>query len=227
MGDLLGQFMWETPDRREAIISAFDRDFEQILLGLPLSDEQERGGTPVSEAEVDEAIYNNTRIGRIEIMPTRDQLAREVKRHQDRLDRAQARLDALEGIPEQDPFVDGAMLRYSMPRAGYSTTTFVSLRAGGRWYTTGSIIGIQKASWSELVDWWLEHRVTQITLLLPGDTLNLASLPKPEPQPDEEQLAAFPIKQCHNVGYAHDGHVWTDRSMQVWCRGFNPMGGDL
>lgn len=205
MGDLLGEFMWESPDRREAIISSFDRDFERILLGLPLSDEDER--TAVSEAEVDEAIYDSTYIQRREAMPTREQLAREVKRHQNRLDAAQARLDALEGIPERDPFVDGAALMYHTPGRSGALLTFVSARIDGRWWSTGRSMGVQGVGWPALVDWWLEHKVTQITLLTPGETLDLAGLPEPE-QAKTVDTISLPRAKCPGWGGPHGPHSW-------------------
>lgn len=174
------------PPRRHR--QPFDDDFERILYDAAAI---KRGAVGVNKA----------------------QLEREVARHRAKLDAAEQRLEALEGIPDADPFEDGTVLRVFRRNC-----TFACLRAAGHWYTTGRTLGLNRATWGQFVDWLVDGGATEVQLMVQPQAMRLADLPKPEPNPYEVH---FPIKQC-NAGHAHEGHLWSPApDAQSWCPGFH------
>ena len=78
-----------------------------------------------------------------------------------------AQLDRLDTYPEQDPYRDGQAVRFKWqsPTSGRAFT-YLALRAGGKWYTTGRESHLARP-WSSLVDWLVTGKVTTLELLVP------------------------------------------------------------
>lgn len=164
--------------------------------------------------------YARTHHGEKVAMPTKVQLEREVQRQRAKLDRAEALLEALAGIPDADPFLDGAAFHFRLPTGGYD---YIALRASGLWYTTGRT-GPHRSSWLHLIEWLIGCNVTEI-VWLSGDaepTL-LTDIARHAPAPaDPPAVVTFRQMPCRDsfVGQ-HSPHPWgSDSSDPVfWCRG--------
>ena len=151
----------------------------------------------------------------------REQLATEAARHREKAEKAEERLRALEGIPDQDPFPDGTVLKV---QAGQYT--YALLRAGGLWYATG-ITGPERYPWWGLVDWLISRNVSVVTLMQPGEATSLSALEPPaEPSPADD-VEILPVKACDYVSQEdHEPHDWRgvrlgsgDAPRIYWCRG--------
>lgn len=161
----------------------------------------------------------------------RADLAAEVKRHREKAERAQARLDALSGIPERDPFEEGGAFKCQRGRA-----TFVWLKAGGSWYGTGRTVP-QRITWPQLVDWLVDGAVSEVTLQVDADVMRLSDLEEPEPiergqfsklaglfgsDPEAKTPGSvtFTRKLCSLVyGEHHSPHIWWDENAYRYCQG--------
>lgn len=177
------------PPRRHR--QPFDDDFERIL-------------------------YDAATIKRGVVGVNKAQLEREVARHRAKLDAAEQRLEALEGIPDADPFEDGTVLRVFRRNC-----TFACLRAAGHWYTTGRTLGLNRATWGQFVDWLVDGGVTGVDVMVAvdGSPTRLSDLPKPEPT-EGTDIQVFPIRKCKNAGYDHEGHLWSPvPGDRAWCVG--------
>lgn len=153
------------------------------------------------------------------------QLQQEVARHREKLERAEARLEALEEIPEWDPFENGTVLR--VIRRG---CTFACLRAAGHWYTTGRTLGLNRATWGQFADWLVDGGVTGVDVMVAvdGSPTRLADLPQLEPSADQPEAKSpgtlvLTVRSC---GYAtqedHAPHAWGldhDSRPWLWCPG--------
>lgn len=165
----------------------------------------------------------------------RSQLDREIARHRDKLERAEALREQLAGIPDTDPFPDGMVLVFDAHFAGNGPTySYAALRAAGKWYRTGQV-GAQGHGmlWSELVDWWLEHKVDMVGFYEQTSAHSLGDLPQPPAPPEKVEtrggrvhkdgtpIREFPVVFCGNSGEDHDGHVWhsSDTGTARWCAG--------
>ena len=71
------------------------------------------------------------------------------------IERAKARLAAVERFSETDPYWDGTVLRIERTHEGTGTVfTYVTVRVGGgKWYLTGDAGAGRYFDWPELVDW--------------------------------------------------------------------------
>lgn len=93
-------------------------------------------------------------------MATRQQLERQLAAITDQLDR-------LDSFPPEDPYRDGQALRFKWqsPTSG-RLFTYVTLRAGGKWYTTGRE-SLYARPWPTLVEWLLTGNVDSMEILVP------------------------------------------------------------
>lgn len=162
-------------------------------------------------------------------MPTKAQLEREVERHRNRLEKAEARLEALRDIPELDPFQDGAAFHFRAHTGGYD---YVALRADGLWYSTGRT-GPHRLTWSALVEWLLDHGVTRIRLLDPAaeeialSELRLPEVPEQEGQVDmghlRRDMLHLIMQRCNATRAIgdHAPHTWGIQPEHpvYWCNG--------
>lgn len=187
--------------------SWFDRDFERILMG-------------------DRTMETR-----------RSQLDREILRHREKLERAEALREQLESVPDTDPFPDGMVLVFDARFAGSERTySYAALRATGRWFLTGTreASGVGGLAWAELVDWWIEHKVDMVGFYEQTSVHSLGSLPQPPAPPKKVEIRgggrvqkdgtitrAFPVVFCGNSGEDHDGHIWhsTGAWAAQWCAG--------
>jgi hypothetical protein len=101
---------------------------------------------------------------------------------------AEALADLLDSIGEADQYNDGAVL-YTTVMLGNKTFSFVLLRAGGFWYSSGRRdVGLTKASWDTAIAWLVEHRVSVLVEMQPGRQL----FPAPEAAvPDDWRVRAL------------------------------------
>jgi len=179
---------------------------------------------PFEGDPINEILYDALVIQRGVVGVDKAQLQREVDRHRRKLEAAEARLEALEGIPDRDPFQDGTVIR--VVRQGY---TFACLRAAEHWYTTGRTLGLHRAGWGHFVAWLLEGGVTTIDVMVAteGSPHRLADLPQPEPSTDQpEAKSGTVVLTIRSCGYAtqedHAPHTWGldhDSRPWLWCPG--------
>lgn len=82
-------------------------------------------------------------------MPNKDTPRREVILAE--IERLQKELHRYKGFPDRDPFVNGAVIKYTRIFQQGKTYQYAALRAGDLWYTTetGPTAG---KSWAQLVD---------------------------------------------------------------------------
>lgn len=153
-------------------------------------------------------------------MPTRDQLRRELQRHQDKVDRIEAALDALAGLPEQDPYEDGQVLRLTWHCGDGTDLTYVLLRVKGLWWSSGKMVGRvvnHHQSWSSICEWLVEGRVTAIEEM---KCARVRPVPGGESVPPDrsEVSRGWSIERKHCGSWvSHRGH-WNS-NMQSYCPG--------
>jgi hypothetical protein len=164
----------------------------------------------------------------------RSQLDREIARHRDKLERAEALREQLAGIPDTDPFPDGMVLVFDARFGSESKTySYAALRAAGKWYVTGQVVRRAPTgragyglTWLELIGWWIEHRVDMVGFYEQTSVHSLGSLPQPPAPPKKVEIRGgraalqgrvykdgtvtkeFPVMFCGDTATLHAGHMW-------------------
>jgi hypothetical protein len=163
--------------------------------------------------------------GRRGTLSREEQLAREVARHAERLSKAEELLEAIRGIPTEDPFESGQALRCTT-KAGF---TYLALQIQGFWYTTGRI-GPHRVLWSQLVDWWIKEGVAGVQILDEPDVTPLGELPVRAPRDMKvdsvRDVKILEVQPCSS-GQNHRAHAWKLATV-LWCPGRayeDPSGG--
>lgn len=106
----------------------------------------------------------------------RSMLEREVQKHEDKLEAARARLAAIAGIPDKDPFTDGTVLVFER-KVGGRKYTYAALRQGNVWWTT-EVSGRNGSprNWVSLTNWMVDGDTTQVIVMEPGEVVDLADM---------------------------------------------------
>lgn len=138
-----------------------------------------------------------------------DQVAAEITKLEQKLDKARQLHERLANIPHEDPWGDDAVLRVAW--RGY---TYVLLRAKGLWYSTGRANSAPyRFTWIQLVDWLIAGGVESVTFLAPTEHVWLGGVVDPE--------LDRPFLLCDQRATTHAAHSWRadDSGIVYWCEG--------
>jgi hypothetical protein len=140
------------------------------------------------------------------------------------MEAAQRRLDALENIPDADPFTDGTVLLVR-----WKQYTYAALRMRSFWYTTGKqspnsqVSGLYRVPWAQFVDWLVEGNVKELVEMGEMGRLSLVDPP-----------SDYVVPLHCTIGNVHEPHDWfydqqsSPGTEGPWtrahCRGVEPVG---
>lgn len=97
------------------------------------------------------------------------------------VERAERSLQAAESkLYPKEPAAANSIVRFKrMPRGSYSSYDYAAIKAGARWYPTGSTCPARGFSWKELIDWirdGMEWSPLQVMVATGGDKLRVVKL---------------------------------------------------